>query len=633
MASACRYRIVLTLCSALLAAGCVSSPVSPRGDASLWPLLPPPARDARLESRIDRLLGQMSLAQKVGQMTQAEIQSVTPDDVRQHALGSVLNGGGSWPGKSRRATAADWAALAASFRAASMASGLAEPIPLIWGTDAVHGHNNVFGATIFPHNIGLGAAHDPELVAAIGGAVGRAVRATGIDWTFAPTVAVAQNPRWGRTYESFSRDPAVVRAYARAYVGGLQGDFRGAGSVVATAKHFIGDGGTGDGIDQGLTRVDEATLVGVHAQGYLGALAAGVQTVMASFNSWQDPQRGIDYGKMHGNHYLLTGILKERLGFDGFVVTDWDGIAQLPGCSKSRCPAAINAGVDMLMVPEDWRAFIANTVADVEAGRIPMARIDDAVRRILRVKLRAGLFERQSGDTLAGRAEALQARELARRAVRESLVLLDGRDGLLPLPRRTRLLVVGKGADSMAHQCGGWSMTWQGEEIDNKDFPGGETILAGLRAAIDGSVTYSATAADVRVEDFDAVIAVIGETPYAEMQGDVLPPRPLRHSERHPEDLQVLQRVSGRGVPVMTVMLTGRPTYVEDLRRLSDAFVVAWLPGTEGGGIADLLIAPARGSGWGFRGTLPMPWPLEERGQPDGPVLPMGFGRVTGGGG
>jgi beta-glucosidase len=620
-----RQHTVAVLCGALIVGACATPGNAPVGDATLWPSSPPPARDVALEQRIDRILAGMSLAQKVGQMTQAEIQSVTPEDVRTYALGSVLNGGGSWPGKARHAGVAEWAALSARFRTASLGTALGEPVPLIWGTDAVHGHNNVHGATLFPHNVGLGAARDPELVGEIGRAVGRAVRATGIDWTFAPTVALAQNPRWGRTYESFGQDPALVHDYARAYVAGLQGQPGDPGSIVATAKHFVGDGGTRDGVDQGVAQVDEATLAGVHAQGYIGALAAGVQTVMASFNSWQDPQRGIDYGKMHGNRYLLTDILKGRLGFDGFVVSDWDGIAQLPGCSKSQCPAAINAGVDMLMVPEDWRAFITNTVADVEAGRIAPARIDDAVRRILRVKLRAGLFERRGADPLLGKPEALQASALARRAVRESLVLLDSRDGLLPLPRQSRLLVVGKGADSMAIQCGGWSMTWQGEETDNRDFPNGDTVLAGLRAAAGGRVVFSATGSDVRVEDFDAVVAVVGEAPYAEMQGDVLLPHSLRHSERYPEDLKVLQQVSGHGVPVITVLFTGRPVWVEDLRRLSDAFVVAWLPGTEGGGIADLLVAGAGVEAAGFRGRLPMRWPLEESGRAEGPWLSAGY--------
>jgi beta-glucosidase len=567
--------------------------------------------DPVLEQRVRTIVAGMTLAQKIGQMTQAEIKSITPAQVKQYYIGSVLNGGGSWPDKNKHAGIGDWLDLAERYRDASMATDAKVKIPVIWGTDAVHGDNNVFGATLFPHNIGLGAAHDPALIAAIGEATARSVRATGIDWAFAPTLAVAQNVRWGRTYESFSSQAPLVREYAQAYVTGLQGDFDDH-HVMATAKHFIGDGATWNGVDEGQARVSKQDMINVHGAGYVGALRAGVLSVMASYNSWDDVADRVDYGKMSGARALLTGALKEKMGFDGFVVSDWNAIGQLPGCSNASCPQAINAGIDMVMVPDDWQAFIANTTRQVEDGQIPISRIDDAVSRIVRAKLRMGLFgKRPSQRQGAGDATALQHRELARRAVRESLVLLKNNHGALPLKAGAKILVVGKNADSLPNQTGGWSLTWQGTDNTNADFPHGETILAGLRAA-DGAanVSYSQTAAGIDLAPFDAIVAVIGETPYAEMKGDITLPATLRHSDRYPEDLAVLQAVAKSHKPVVTVFVAGRPLFVNDLLDLSDAFVAAWLPGTEGGGVADVLFAAADGSAHhDFRGSLAMPWP------------------------
>ncbi|HEY1589369.1 MAG TPA: glycoside hydrolase family 3 N-terminal domain-containing protein, partial [Rhodanobacter sp.] len=403
--------------------------------------------DPALEARVRKIVAGMSLAQKIGQMTQAEIKSITPAQVTRYYIGSVLNGGGSWPNRDKHASVADWLALADRYYDASMATDAAVKVPIIWGTDAVHGHSNVFGATLFPHNIGLGAAHDPALIEKIGAATARAVRATGVEWAFAPTLAVAQNVRWGRTYESFSSKGPLVREYARAYVAGLQGDF-GDHDVMATAKHFIGDGATWNGTDQGVAKVSRADMINVHGAGYFGAIEAGVQSVMASYNSWDDVAAGIDYGKMSGAKALLTGALKDKMGFQGFVVSDWNAIGQLPGCTNASCPQAINAGIDMVMVPDDWQAFIANTTRQVEDGQIPMARIDDAVSRIIRAKLRMGLFgKRPSQRAGAGDVKLLQSRELARRAVRESLVLLKNNHGALPLKPGMKILVVGKSAD------------------------------------------------------------------------------------------------------------------------------------------------------------------------------------------
>ncbi|WP_426687472.1 glycoside hydrolase family 3 N-terminal domain-containing protein [Rhodanobacter ginsengiterrae] len=577
-----------------------------------WPRIKPRASvSSRLDARVQDIVAQMSLAQKIGQMTQAEIKSITPDQVRQFYIGSVLNGGGSWPQGNKHASVADWLALADRYYDASMAVDAPVKLPIIWGTDAVHGHSNVFGATLFPHNIGLGAAHDPQLIRQIGAATARAVRATGIDWAFAPTLAVAQDARWGRTYESFSDDGPLVRAYARAYVSGLQGDF-GDANVMATAKHFIGDGATAHGTDQGDAKASRRDMINVHGAGYYGALEAGVLSVMASYNSWDDAVDGVNYGKMSGARALLTGALKDRMGFPGFIVSDWNAIGQLPGCSNASCPQAINAGIDMVMVPDDWRAFIANTTRQVGDGEIPMTRIDDAVRRIVRAKLVLGGFgKRPSQRAGAGDSRSLQDRALARRAVRESLVLLKNNRDVLPLKRGSKVLVVGKSADTIANQVGGWSLTWQGTDNSNADFPNATSVLAGIReVAGAGQVTYRATTAGVDLKSFDAIIAVIGETPYAETMGDIISSATLRHSDRHPEDLALLEAAAATGRPVITVFLSGRPLFVNDLLNQSDAFVAAWLPGSEGGGIADLLFAAKAGTpAFNFSGTLAMPWP------------------------
>ncbi len=565
------------------------------------------APDAALEAKVKRIVAGMTLAQKVGQMTQPEIKTVTPDQVREYYIGSVLNGGGSWPNGNKYATPAEWVALADKFYDASMNTDMAVKVPVIWGIDAIHGNSNVFGATLFPHNIGLGAARNKKLILQMGEAVGKAVRATGINWVFAPTLAVVQDDRWGRTYESFSEDPALVRSYAGEYVRGLQGKFRSDANVVATAKHFMGDGGTDQGKDQGVTKASMAQMMNIHGQGYYPALDAGAQTVMASFNSWHDVAAGIDYGKVHGSKEMMTDILKTKMGFDGLVVSDWNGIGQVTGCTNSSCAQAINAGIDMVMVPDDWKAFIATTIKQVEAGQIPMSRIDDAVARIVRVKLRAGMFGvKPSAGKFAGKPEALQARSLARQMVRESLVLLKNDGGALPLVRGKKILVVGKSADSLPLQTGGWSLTWQGTENKNSDFPNGATILAGIvEAGGKDKVTYSATGQGVDVTAFDVVVAVIGETPYAEFGGDIGPAGTLRHSARHPEDLAVLQAVAGKGKPVVTVLVAGRALYTNDLMNLSDSFVAAWLPGSEGKGVADVLFKGTHG----IKGKLSFSWP------------------------
>ena len=580
-------------------------------DPEQWPEVhsPLPA-DPELEASVDELLAEMTIAEKVGQLIQAEINNVTPQDVKEYHLGSVLNGGGGWPGNEKYSTPADWIAMADAFWEASMdTSDGGVAIPIIWGLDAVHGHNNIIGATLFPHNVGLGAANDPDLIREIGRVTAAEVAVTGQEWDFGPTIAVARDGRWGRAYESYSENPEIVAAYSAAMVEGLQGavgsdEFLSENRVIATAKHYLGDGGTEGGTDQGDNRSSENELRDIHGAGYVTALQTGVQTVMASFSSWHGR-------KMHGHKELLTDVLKGRMGFDGFVVGDWNGHGQVAGCSNQSCAAAINAGVDMFMVPQDWKALYENTLAQAESGEIVPERLDDAVRRILRVKMRAGLFARgkPSSRALAGNTELIGApehREVARRAVRESLVLLKNNGGLLPLAPGSTVLVAGDGADDIGKQCGGWTITWQGTGNSNDDFPGATSIWGGIQDAVGAAGGTAILSPDGSFEEKpDVAVVVFGEDPYAEFQGD-------RDSVdyRPTKDLELLRGLREAEVPVVAVFLTGRPLWVNQELNAADAFVVAWLPGTEGAGVADLLFADAEGEVVrDFRGRLPFSWP------------------------
>jgi beta-glucosidase len=604
-----RARSRILLC---IAAGLLASCQTTQG---VWPAGPKPAApDAALDARVQSIVAGMTLEQKIGQMTQPSILSATPDDVRRYYIGSILNGGGAWPNNNMHASVDDWLRLSDAYYQASMSTDMKVKVPVIWGTDAVHGDNNVYGTTLFPQNIGLGAAHDPELMRRIGRATASQVRATGITWAFAPTLAVVQNPRWGRTYESYSSDPAEVRAYAEAVVSGLQGQLGSSTSVLATAKHYLGDGGTFHGVDQGETRTSEANLARTHGAGYYGALAANVQTAMVSYSSFTDTASGKAWGKMHGNPHLVGDVLKGQLGFNGLVVSDWNGIGQVIGCTNWHCPQAINAGIDLVMVPDDWKAFIAATVDDVRAGRIPMSRIDDAVSRIIRVKLNSGLFDASPATGPHPDPSALNSpavRDLARQAVRESLVLLKNDGAVLPLKRAGRILVVGKGADSLPMQAGGWSLTWQGDQTTTADYPNADTLLSALRKSLGaGQVDYSADGAGVDPSRYSAIVMVAAENPYAEMKGDITFPASMRHTSRYPEDLATLERVSGKGAPVVTLLFSGRPVAANDLINRSDAFIAAWLPGTEGLGLADLLLAGSDGRpAYDFTGRLSFDWP------------------------
>ncbi|UZW60846.1 glycoside hydrolase family 3 protein [Lysobacter enzymogenes] len=584
-----------------------------------WPALKPPIpRDAGLEARIQALLAKMSVEEKVGQIVQADINAATPEDVRKYHIGSVLAGGNSEPGGisepggNYAAPPQEWLDIADKFYAASMdASDGKVAIPIIFGIDAVHGHNNLIGATLFPHNVGLGATRNPELIRRIGEATAAEVRSTGMEWTFAPTLTVPRDDRWGRTYEGYSEDPRLVASYAAAAIEGLQGklgskQFLDGAHVIASAKHFLADGGTFEGRDQGDAKITEKELREVHGAGYPPALKAGAQTVMASFSSWNG-------AKMHGNHALLTDVLKDRMGFDGFVVGDWNAHGQLPGCANDDCAAAFNAGVDMLMAPDSWRGYYDNALKQVQAGQISMARLDDAVTRILRVKLRLGLFEAgaPSKRPLGGKFELLgsaEHRAIARQAVRESLVLLKNDSGVLPIAPKSRVLVLGDGADNVAKQAGGWTLNWQGTGLKPSDFPHAQSIWAGLREQIQAAGGSAELSKDGRYATKpDVAIFVFGEDPYAEFQGD-LRIATFRGS-RNPE-LDTLKRLKAEGVPVVSVFLSGRPLWANREINASDAFVAAWLPGSEGGGIADVLLRKADGAvQHDFKGTLSYSWP------------------------
>ena len=576
-----------------------------------WPFQAPVMqRDPLMEERIGGLMSRMTLEEKVGQIIQAEIASVTPEQVKEYNLGAILNGGGSAPDGNPQSTPERWLALADEFWEASTdTSDGGVGIPAVWGTDAVHGHASVVGATIFPHNIGLGAANDAALMYSIGRVTALEMLATGLDWTFAPTIAVARNDRWGRTYESYSEDPAIVVKFAPRIIEGIQGkpgtaEFLGEDRMIATAKHFVGDGGTIDGKDQGDNRVSEAELRDIHATAYLPALAAGVQTVMASFSSFHGR-------RMHGHKEMLSEVLVARMGLDGFVVGDWNGHRQVKGCSAQSCAAAFNAGLDMFMAPDSWKDLYTNTLKQVKSGEISVQRLDQAVARILRVKMRAGVFEagKPSSRPNAGNFKLLGAsvhREIARDAVRKSLVLLKNEGHLLPLSASYRVLVTGDGADNIGKQSGGWTITWQGTGNSNADFPRGTSIYAGIRERVEAGGGKAVLSVDGSWDEKpDVAIVVFGENPYAEMLGD------RANVDYESEDgLAKLKSLADQGIPTVSVFLTGRPLWVNPELNASDAFVVAWLPGSEGKGVADVLFSKPDGTPrYDFKGRLSFSWP------------------------
>ncbi len=592
-----------------------------------WPAAKSPAElsSAATEAKIDALIAKMTIEQKVGQLIQADIGSITPDDLKKYPLGSLLAGGNSGPYGDERAGPDAWDRLVREFRGVSMVpaeNGVA--IPVIFGVDAVHGHNNLPSATVFPHNIGLGAARDPEMIRRIGAATAAEVAGSGIEWTFAPTLAVPKDTRWGRTYEGYSSDPEIVASYGEAMVQGLQGTLvadqeLAADKVAATAKHFLADGGTTNGKDQGDAEISEEELVAQHAQGYPAAIDAGALTVMVSFSSWN----GV---KNHGNPSLLTDVLKGRMGFNGFVVGDWNGHGQVDGCTVTDCARAINAGLDMFMAPDSWKGLYENTLKSAKEGVISAERLDDAVRRILRVKFKLGLFDEATSvrrDYAAVGAPDHLA--LAREAVAKSLVLLKNNGSLLPIKPGAKVLVTGAGADSMAMQSGGWTISWQGTDVTREDFPNGQTIWQGIKSAVSDAGGSAVLSDDGSFSNKpDVAIVVFGETPYAEFQGDV---PTLDYQPAGATDLATLKALKAKGVPVVAVFLSGRPMFTNPELNASDAFVAAWLPGTQGAGVADVLIAGADGKPRrGFTGRLPFVWPSNAKSPVESELFPLGFG-------
>ncbi len=610
----------------------VEAATKPTINPNNWPVVETAPLDPAVEARIDDIIAKMTLEQKDGQAIQADSGPVTAEEVKQYRLGSVLSGGNSAPGPNPYADAETWLEAADAYFEASLdPEGVEIAIPTIWGIDAVHGHANLKGAVVFPHNIGLGAANNPDLIEKIYRVTARELRVSGHDWTFAPTLAVPQNDRWGRTYEGFSEDPGIVASYGDRIVFGLQGhygddDYLGAERVLTSAKHFVGDGGTTDGVDQGDTQISEGELRDIHAAGYVTAIAANAQTVMASFSAWNGE-------RMHGQKELLTDVLKGRMNFNGFVVGDWNGHALIPGCTATDCPDSFNAGVDMFMAPDTWRGLWESTYAHVQSGEISMERLDDAVRRILRVKINAGLFEavKPSERHLAGDISALGSEEhraVARQSVRESLVLLKNNDSLLPLDASKTYLVVGDGADSITKVAGGWTLSWQGGGYANEEFPNGETVLAGLTDAINaagGTLIFDPEGnSDV---DADVVIAVYGEDPYAEFQGDI----PNLDFQSNGFDTALLGGYQDKGMKTVSVFLSGRPMWTNPEINDSDAFVAAWLPGSEGGGIADMLFKTD--PSFEFTGRLSYSWPkradqveLNAGKTPYDPLFALGYG-------
>ena len=602
-----KFKLFLTLVAfvsfAIFILSCNSS-----YENNVWTSIEPLPLDPDIEAQIDQILPKLTLEQKVGQVIQGDSDSVTPEDVKKYRLGSVLSGGNSAPGPLNYAETNAWLELADKYYNASIDDeGVEVAIPIIWGIDAVHGHANLKGAIIFPHNVGLGATNNPELIEKIAQITAHELTVSGHDWTFAPTLAVPQDLRWGRSYEGFSEDPKIVKSYGDRIVVGLQGkfgsdDFMGNGKVISSAKHFLADGATENGVDQGDALISEKELSEVHAAGYYSSIPAGVQTVMASFSSWNGR-------KLHGDKELLTDVLKEKMGFNGFVVGDWNGHGQVPGCVNTDCPQSLNAGLDMYMAPDSWKGLYESTLQHAKDGTISIERLDDAVRRILRVKLSSGIFQKGPPSSRANSGdESLlglpKHREVARQAVRESMVLLKNNNNVLPIDPSKKILVIGDGAASISKASGGWTLSWQGNNHTNDEFPNGESILSGIEEVVSdagGEVIFSESGETS--ESADIVIAIYGEDPYAEFQGD------RENLDFIPKgfDTNSLLKFKNMDIPVVSVFLSGRPMWTNPEINNSDSFIAAWLPGSEGGGIADMLFKTD--NSYDFKGKLSFTWP------------------------
>jgi beta-glucosidase len=584
---------------------------------SLWPAGTSAQQSSNDVGQVGALVAQMTLDEKIGQMTQADALALADkSDVQKYFLGSVLSGGGRGPSD---LSAKGWLNSCDQIRSWALKTRL--KIPLLYGIDAVHGHNNVDGAVIFPHNIGLGATRNPALVEKAARIVGEEVAGTGIQWAFDPCVAVALNERWGRTYESFGESPDLVSVMGAAVIRGLQGgQLSGPASVLACAKHFLADGGTTNGVDQGNAICDDATLRNVFLPPYVAAVKAGVGSIMVSYSSWNGT-------KMHGNKHLLTDVLKGELGFKGILISDWAAIDQISPDYKSDVATSINAGLDMVMVPfgpgqsNSYVDFIRDLKELVAEGKVSQSRIDDAVSRILRVKFQMGLFQKSGDDPeLTAAVGSAEHREVARECVRESLVLLKNANHALPLSKNLKHLhVIGEAADDIGIQCGGWTLSWQGHA--GPTIHGGTTLLAAIRNTVAPGVNVTFSATGENAGGADAVLVVVGEMPYAETSGDR---QNLNLSEK---DLALISKAKEAGVPVITVLISGRPLILDAALGLSDALVAAWLPGSEGQGVADVLFGDYKPTG-----KLSRAWPLSNdqisgranAGQK--PLFPYGFG-------
>uniref|UniRef100_A0A5B7CCL6 Lysosomal beta glucosidase-like n=2 Tax=Davidia involucrata TaxID=16924 RepID=A0A5B7CCL6_DAVIN len=587
-----------------------------------------------VEVRIQDLMSRMTLEEKIGQMVQIDRTVATAQIMRDYSIGSVLSGGGSTP--LLQASVADWVNMVNEFQKGSLSSRLG--IPMIYGIDAVHGHNNVYKATIFPHNIGLGASRDPELLKRIGAATAIEVRATGIPYVFAPCIAVCRDPRWGRCYESYSEDPKIVREMTDIIIG-LQGKIpnaslkgvpyvAGNNKVAACAKHFVGDGGTTRGINENNTLIDTHGLMSIHMPAYNDSIIKGVSTIMVSYSS-------LNGEKMHANRNLITGFLKDTLKFKGFVISDWEGIDRITSPPKSNytysVQASILAGIDMVMLPFNHTEFIDDLTYLVKNRIIPMDRINDAVERILLVKFNMGLFETPLADlSLADEVGSQEHRNLGREAVRKSLVLLKNgknEDPLLPLPKNaSKILVAGSHADNLGYQCGGWTITWQG--FSGNNYTSGTTILNAITSTVSKSTEVvfreDPDTDYVKSSSFNYAIVVVGERPYTESAGD----SPTLTMED--PGSSVINNVCG-AVKCVVVVISGRPIVIEPYISSIDALVAAWLPGTEGQGVTDVLFGD-----YGFTGKLSRTWfktvdqlPMNIGDPHYDPLFPFGFGLTT----
>ena len=553
---------------------------------------------------INTLIKNMTLEQKVGQIIMPDIDEVTPMQAKEYFLGSFLNGGGKFPNKNKNSSIDDWKELSKAYYDASpVVDDIL--IPILWGTDAVHGHNNVIGATIFPHNIGLGSTMNADLIQEIGAAVAKELLSTGIAWTFAPTITVPQNDLWGRTYEGYSENPELVATLGEAMIKGLQGQgesYLDHNHVLSTAKHFIGDGGTLDGVDQGDTILNEADLKDIHGLPYYFAIDSCIQTIMASFNSWNGD-------KLHGNKYLLTDVLKGDMQFNGLIVGDWNGHGQLPGCTNDNCPESFNAGVDIFMAPDEWKELYKNTLNQVQDGTISESRLDDAVRRILRVKNILGLFDNRKPHEFTQNFIGFDThREIARRAVRESIVLLKNNNSLLPLDPKKHYLVVGQSAIDIKNQMGGWTISWQGRDNLNSEFPNTSNIFETIKNAVEvsgGTAEFSSNGEYKKRPD--VVIMVYGEEPYAEGDGDR---DSIIFNNPNKNFFSIMQKLSLDDFPIVSLFISGRPLVVNRELNISDSFVQLWLPGTAVEGITDVIFLNADGAiKHDFSGKLAYSWP------------------------